>query len=537
METRPISLPALLNLTNTQNGTRNNGLQTFVLPPDLSSLNFSDSGRLWNISLVPAIEHSVAPGFDIVVPQSSVPHDPQQQTKKEANSEPTPSSNENIHGKDQGSPAIQTPAVKTPTPPETIPKQGDAHETPDLPFRPEEPVQTNLPMESPKSTPIAEQPPAESSPKQPTTVVKILVPDTASTAEPKVLIPGSTTTIDSTPVVLLPGGGLLVGGIPVSLTPGSAVTIGTQVLSPVVQSPSVPVATPHAVIPIDTPKITAHLTAIGPVTDIVVVGTNTLFPGGRPLTTAGQTISAASGGVIVVQDGTTESTLTLTSPPATLQPTPEAIFTVGSETLTAHLAATTGDNISRALVIGDTTLFPGGPAITSNGQTISAAPGDLVVIDNGSSKTSVAVTAASPTGTDNSPQAVITLGPDALTAYLVTGGSDIAGAVVIGSETLFPGGPAMTMAGETISVASGGLMVVQDGGSNTTITIPTATTTVGDLSSGFVTVQQTDSRTDAGASPTSMSTSTKKTSLAARIAPSGFLWTYITFALGIMSWI
>ena len=104
------------------------------------------------------------------------------------------------------------------------------------------------------------------------------------------------------------------------------------------------------------------------------------------------------------------------------------------------------------LVVAGQTLLPGS-AVTVNGETISLAPSGSAIVVNG-------VTTSTP-----SPTGVLTFGSATVPFVLQTGPSTTQ--IVIGSETLTPGG-VITTAGETISLAPGGSGVVIVSGSSTT---------------------------------------------------------------------
>jgi hypothetical protein len=108
--------------------------------------------------------------------------------------------------------------------------------------------------------------------------------------------------------------------------------------------------------------------------------------------------------------------------------------------------------------VGGQTLVPGS-AVTVNGETISLAPSGSAIIVNGQ-------TTAVP-----SPTGVLTFGSVTVPFVLQTGPSKTQ--IVIGSQTLTPGG-VITTAGETISLAPGGSsVVIVSGSSTTTEKIPT----------------------------------------------------------------
>lgn len=142
-------------------------------------------------------------------------------------------------------------------------------------------------------------------------------------------------------------------------------------------------------------------------------------------------------------DAITISTLSFSAISTDLaDPASEAVFTLGSQTLSAD---------PTSLVIGATILTPGGPALTTNGETISlGASGVVIAGPAGTSTISFA---------DPSAKAVFTLGSVLVTAA-PTG-------VVIGSVTLIPGGAALTTDGETISFGPSGVAIAGPSGTST----------------------------------------------------------------------
>jgi len=97
------------------------------------------------------------------------------------------------------------------------------------------------------------------------------------------------------------------------------------------------------------------------------------MPGGPALTTDGETISLGPSGVVVAGPAGT-STIAFSDPGMAT----EALFTLGSEILAAE---------PTGLVIGSTTLKVGGPAVTTDGETISLGPSGVVVVGPGGTST------------------------------------------------------------------------------------------------------------------------------------------------------
>ncbi|KAF2740907.1 hypothetical protein EJ04DRAFT_454187, partial [Polyplosphaeria fusca] len=100
-------------------------------------------------------------------------------------------------------------------------------------------------------------------------------------------------------------------------------------------------------------------------------GSTTLTPG-QVITTDGVIVSVPSSGGIVV-DG---STISVNSNPG---PTGPPVLTVGDHTVTA--------NSQGQFVVGSQTLRPGGPAITTDGTTLSLGPSGTIAVVNGVTQT------------------------------------------------------------------------------------------------------------------------------------------------------
>ena len=325
---------------------------------------------------------------------------------------------------------------------------------------------TDTSSASPAATPVSEVAPLTSTSQPVSAVPTQTQPESASSIQlPASTVVGPISSFGDPPATLTHTSAPLqtIGGITVSVDPSNlgAVVIGTATLKPgdvttingntpvsvgtgtlvvgtstVVLPPSTPAdATTGAVLTIGSQTLTAAPTGL-------VVGATTLTPGGPALTTAGSTLSLNSQGLVVAGPSGT-STLSFSAISAgPADPISEAVFTLGSQTLTA---------IPTSLVIGATTLSPGGPALTTNGETISLGTSGVVIA--GPAGTSTILFA------DPSAEAVFTVGSGLVTAA-PTG-------VVIGSVTLMPGGPALTTDGETISLGPSGVVVAGPAGMST----------------------------------------------------------------------
>jgi len=252
-------------------------------------------------------------------------------------------------------------------------------------------------------------------------------------------------TVAGNPIATVAGGGIVVGsntitaggvaatfgGTGISVLPGGGVVIvgSSTVALPVAPRPPLPTLAGQ---PIQTAPNGA-----------VVIGGNTVTPGGAPITVGGTTFSVpVNGGGIIVNGNT-----------MTVPPTPAASSpTVGGQQVQA------GPN--GAVVIGTDVIFAGGSAATISGTVISALTGGSSIIVNGNTIPLALAPAATP--------------PPVVAGQTVQTGPN--GAVVVGGTTLSAGGPAATISGTVISVLpSGGGLVA--GGSSTILlpgSIPTA---------------------------------------------------------------
>ncbi|OQO06490.1 hypothetical protein B0A48_08273 [Cryoendolithus antarcticus] len=273
-----------------------------------------------------------------------------------------------------------------------------------------------------------------------------------------VVLDGTTVTAGGSPVV--------VGSQTVQVIGGGVVADGTTI--------SIPSAIPASVVaPADDPQSitlgSATLAAQAGASGVVVVGGTTLSAGGVPVVIAGQTVNIVPSGIIV--DGTTISLGGAGSPLA-------AATTAGSVTVvTLNSAAFTVSAPSAlgAAVVNGVTLSAGGPATRIDGQLVSATSGG-VVVDGQTVSLAPQVT------------------PGAAVLFTATNGQSITasqgsatGLVIVGGSTLSVGGAAVTISGQVISAATGGVVV--DGSTvafqaTTSSNTPSArTTTSGSLSS------------------------------------------------------
>ena len=219
------------------------------------------------------------------------------------------------------------------------------------------------------------------------------------------------------------GPAITVSGTPVSLAPVSEITIGAST------------------IPLSPPRVTAapQLTVGGNPfsTDSAgeyVVGSSTLRPGSAAITISNTPIRIDSSsshlivGLSIIQ-----------LPP---QSTPNAALHVGDTALPYSI-----NSASNLIIAGSQTLTPGGPAITISNTPISLGP----------SATQLVVGSSTGTLPRNAPsQALLSLGSTTL-PYSINSASNL---LVIGSQTLTPGGPAMTISNTSISIGQSATQLV-----------------------------------------------------------------------------
>ncbi|MCJ1260730.1 hypothetical protein MMC22_000592 [Lobaria immixta] len=163
-----------------------------------------------------------------------------------------------------------------------------------------------------------------------------------------------------------------------------------------------------------------------------IIGSKTLEPGSPAIIVSGTPISLDQSASDIVIAGTTT--------PLTALPTPSgpAIVIAGK---------TIFPNSVSAYIIGSQTLIPGAPAITISGTPISLAPSaSKVVIGGATIPLSAAPTPIAPALTI----AGKTIFPNSASEY------------VIGSQTLIPGAPEITVSGTVLSLSPSPLALVID---------------------------------------------------------------------------
>lgn len=165
-----------------------------------------------------------------------------------------------------------------------------------------------------------------------------------------------------------------------------------------------------------------------------VIGTQTASPGGEAVTDSGSVFSAlpSGSGLRVIADGQT-STIT--------------------DAMLPGVAVVQGSGSNKDYIVGVNTLTAGGPAVTSNGNTLSALPAGsgVRIAANGKTRTVPAATFTN-------------------SATLQSGASE--NEYILAGNTLSAGQPALTVAGVTYSaLESGSGIVMMAGDSTSTATV------------------------------------------------------------------
>ncbi|MCJ1437517.1 hypothetical protein MMC27_006904 [Xylographa pallens] len=268
-------------------------------------------------------------------------------------------------------------------------------------------------------------------------------PATTAPALSIIALGGSTITENSVSQYAV-GSKTLVPGGPAITVSGTIISLATSasaiIVNGVTQSlPQVPSLQTSGLPP--KPFVTIGGSVITPNTaGLYLVGTQTLVAGGPAITVAGAIISLATSAIIV--NGLTQ-TLSPVVTPSAIPP----LLTIGSSTITA--------NPLGQYLIGTQSLTPGGPAITVSGTTLSLAPSASVLIVNGNTQT-IRTPPTSLPANPHSTEPPLILGSIAQTA-------NSAGAYILGTQALIPGGPGITISGTTISLASSDVAIIVNG--------------------------------------------------------------------------
>ncbi|KAH0118140.1 AAA-domain-containing protein, partial [Aureobasidium melanogenum] len=240
----------------------------------------------------------------------------------------------------------------------------------------------------------------------------------------QILSPGSTQVeITGTTYSLAASGNtIFVDGKPTAIRSAAPVTEATS-LADAVNTP----------VPVTFGSVTAAPFIVGG----YVLASQVLSAGGTAIEVSGTTYSLVTSGNTVFINGkpTTFQNVAVAAP-----------LTIESQTFTAIAAS------AIPLVIASQTLAPGGPAITVSGTTYSLPPSvtDGIVV-NGQTKSLAQASGI----------AVLSIDSQQLSFTPLESG------IVVASQTLYPG-EAVTVNGETLSLASSGNVVVVNSGESTT---------------------------------------------------------------------
>jgi hypothetical protein len=214
---------------------------------------------------------------------------------------------------------------------------------------------------------------------------------------------------------------------------------------------------------------------IGP-SSVVVVGSQTLQPGGPAITVDGVTpVSLAPSATAIVIDGTTSQLPEVVNPPVQQPVRPPPVLTIGTLTVTPNAA-------TQFFIAPGQTLTPGGVA-TLDGTVVSLAPFASFVVIGSSTQFLPAPAPGIGSIVTILPQIVVggttvvalpsdgAVGSPSITPNNNPSNVQNAPAVdagpgptfVVGGQTLAPGGQAITVSGTTLSLVSGGSSVVING--------------------------------------------------------------------------
>lgn len=256
--------------------------------------------------------------------------------------------------------------------------------------------------------------------------------------------------------MLTPGGpATTIGGSSISLAPSAtAIVVGGQTSAlPIIANP----ASPSEIVG----TIGGSPVVIKP-SSIVVIGGQTLQPGGPPVTIGGNAVSlATSASAIIV--GTKTSALPQVLFPGDLAQTqapPPPVITIGSFTLTANAA-------TQFFISPGQTLTPSG-TVTVDGTIVSLGPSAAFIVVGGSTQ----ILPTAQPGVTARPEIII--GGTVITALPGNPSGQPGRTFVVSGQTLTPG-QAITVDGTTISLPQSGSVIVVNGVTTTLQPEPTIT--------------------------------------------------------------
>ena len=172
--------------------------------------------------------------------------------------------------------------------------------------------------------------------------------------------------------------------------------------------PQNPGPTTPGVITVGSMTITANPTGF-------TIGTATIKPGGPPVTISGDTFSLGSSSNLIVDGSTTILTGVAGAGPTTAK-LPPGVIIIGSLTITAD---PTGFHI------GTATLKPGGPPITTYGDTYSLGSSSNLIIDGSTTTLPAAPGSTAGSGTQSSITGAFAISTQSVTTLTVDGSTEV----------------------------------------------------------------------------------------------------------------
>ncbi|KAK3647104.1 hypothetical protein LTR56_008272 [Elasticomyces elasticus] len=189
----------------------------------------------------------------------------------------------------------------------------------------------------------------------------------------------------------------------------------------------------------------------------IVVAGQILVPGGSPITVAGQIVSALpnGAGVLVVSDGVTSTASN------------GDVIGIGNGQFVTIVPVPSNAAALDEVVVAGQTLAPGGPAITSNGFTLSALPGSALLVEMGGVSSTIVFAHGGSVGNDfesGLSAAGLSIAPASGVATTLGGHtiSAVLDGVVVDGTTVTASGLAQTIHGTVYSVNSDGALVVAE---------------------------------------------------------------------------
>ncbi|KAJ4299431.1 hypothetical protein N0V90_004676 [Kalmusia sp. IMI 367209] len=276
-------------------------------------------------------------------------------------------------------------------------------------------------------------------------------------------------TIGTNPVIVGPSSLVIVGsqtlqpGAPAVTIGGSSISVAPSATAIIVngQTSTLPIVANPASLSQTVGSLDGKPVVIGP-SSVVVVGTQTLQPGGSPALVGANPVSLAkSGDAIIVGSKTTflPHVIFPIGPAQAIAPPP--ILTIGSSVLTANAA-------TQFFIAPGQTLTPGGTA-TIGGQLVSLGPSAAFIVVAGSTQI---LPTSPPSRAISLPEIVV--GGSTIVALPGNNDMDQGGPAnddsgptfVISGETLSPGHQ-ITVDGTTISLSPSGSNIVINGVTST----------------------------------------------------------------------